>query len=301
MKIITGENQMLNTALLQRLRLHYEDVHTVLHISALNVLKPHTPIEVYFTGGTPFGSQAVRERPADVCSQLAHTCLEAIDACHHFGVNKMVYLASSCIYPPSIEPLREDSVTGVVAPLNEPAAWPRLLALKLCQFYRKQYGHNFVTAVPATAYGPGDDFSDDGHALPVLMRKMHDLKKVNDKKALICHGSGRVQREWIYVDDLADGLMYVMEKYDGADPINIGSGFDMRMKDLITILQIIVGVDLEVAWDSSISPGVERQFLSSEKIHSLGWTPQTTLREGLERTYEWFKTSGAVGQPQRQD
>jgi len=322
-KIVIGDNELINEALRRRLKgeeevfildgpmgslnspqlvndslVSYPLVYQLLG-QYVQQYKPEIPTEVYFTGGYPFGSQAVRERPADVCSRLAHVCLNVINVCHHLKVSKMVFLASSCIYPPSQDPLREDSVTGVVMPLNEPAALPRLLALKQCQFYRKQYGQNFVVAVPATAYGPGDDFSHSGHALPMMMKKLHDLK-MQGASAVTFQGSGAVYREWIYSVDLADALVRVMEHYDSPEPINIG-GKECSMNELVSTLQAVVGTIIPVRFDNSVSPGVRRQYLDSRKIRDLGWWPARSLRAGLEATYEWYKTSRAAGEPQRQD
>jgi GDP-L-fucose synthase len=290
--VITGENQMLNAALGRRLNVKA----AVMRWGRLPLAED---VRVYFTGGKPFGSQAVRERPAEVCAALTESYVDVINACHDRGVRKMVCVLSSCIYPPSREPLKETEILGRLDPVSEPAALPRLLALRLCQYYRQQFGDHFVTAVPATIYGPGDDFGQDGHALPMLMKAFHDLKEA-DKKSTFCRGSADIRREWIHVDDVADALIFIMEHYDDYEPINIGVGGDIAMSSLIALLQTIIGTSIEVRWDA-LHGGVDRKLLSIDKLAKLGWKHQIMLGDGLEKTYEWFKASGTAGQPQRQD
>lgn len=293
--IIIGENAMLNKALLKRLFRA-----TIMPDSFLPPKFVGPDTQVYFTGGYPFGSQAVRERPADICSALTRSYLDLIDACHYAGVKKMVCLLSSCIYPSSFEPLREDAVLGIMDPVSQAAALPRLLALRLCQYYRRQFGNNFVAAIPATIYGPGDDFSQDGHALPMLMRLFHELKG-QQKEGILCRGSGNVRREWIYVDDVAEAMVFIMEHYDDPEPINIGAGEDFTMEELVKFLQEVVGTHFNVQWDLTPS-GVDRKWLWNGKLYKMGWKPQVSFRNGLWGTYEWFKTTAsAAGQPQRQD
>lgn len=287
--VIVGENLMLNKALKARLNGAIMTTWSSM---------PSGDVRVYFTGGKPFGSLAVRERPADVCAALTESYVDTINACHDSNVSKMVCILSSCIYPPSREPLRETEILGRLDPASEPAALPRLLALRLCQYYRQQYGDHFVTAVPATIYGPGDDFSQDGHALPMLMKAFHDLKKA-DEKTTFCRGSADIRREWIYVDDVADALIFIMEHYDDPEPINIGTGEDTVMSILVGLIQNVIGTNITVHWDRA-SGGVDRKLLSVAKLDALAWQAKVSLGDGLEKTYEWFKASSAAGQSQCQ-
>lgn len=281
--VIIGSNRVLNAALRRRLVSDFSD-------------SVHEGATVYFTGGPAYGSQAVREKPATVCSSLGCD-LETINICQALGVKKLVYVASSCIYPPSDAPIPESTVLWPLDPASEPAALPRLHAARLCHFHRQQYGCNFVVAVPATVYGPHDDFGEDGHALPALMRRFHRMK-LNPNPKYFGRGKGNVRREWIYADDVADALVFIMDHYDGAEPVNIGVGFDVTMEHLVASIQSVVGTRIPVEWEGDYT-GVDRKLLSTIKLRNLGWFAQTTLARGLELTYEWFKASGAAGEPEQ--
>ncbi len=301
MKVIVGDNQMLNTYLARRLR---DEVVWAPCQDLAGFTQRQGELrdaEVFFTGCRPWGSIAVRDNPADICLSASAVLLDVIAACHRMKVKKMVWVASSCMYPASQWPLQEadlDPGMRSLDPASEPAALPRVLAMRLCGFYRKQYGDNFVTAIPATIYGPGDDFSPEGHALPFFMQTFHEAK-AKGTSFINFRGSGSVRREWIYVEDAANALAFIMDHFNEPYPINIGVGNDTTMDHLVAAIQGVVGTCISTSWDGS-GGGVDRKLLSSAILHKLGWDAKIPLNQGLEMTYEWYvKAVRAAGEPEQ--
>lgn len=300
MKVIVGDHAMLNEHLARRLR---DEVvwAPCQDLTGFTQRQGELPdAEVFFTGCRPWGSIAVRDYPADICLSASAVLLDVIAACHRMKVKKMVWVASSCMYPASDWPLQEGDLVDRLSldPASEPAALPRVLATRLCGFYRKQYGDNFVTAIPATIYGPGDDFSPEGHALPFFMRTFHEAK-AKETTFIKFKGSGSVRREWIYVEDAANALAFVMDNYSEPFPINIGVGGDATMEHLVAAIQSVVGTCISTSWDGS-GGGVDRKLLSSARLHNMGWDARIPLNMGLEMTYEWYvKAARAAGEPEQ--
>ena len=212
-----------------------------------------------------------------------------IHAARKFGVKKLLFLGSSCIYPKFAEqPITEDQLLGgYLEPSNDAYAIAKIAGIKMCQAYRKQYGFNAISLMPTNLYGPNDNYDlDSSHVLAAMIRKFHEAK---DKVPL--WGDGSAMREFLYVDDLAEAAFKCMLRYDSEDIINVGTGKDITIKDLAETIADVVGFKGEVVWDTSKPNGTPRKVLNVDKIESLGWEPKVSLREGIKKTYELYKDS----------
>ena len=212
-----------------------------------------------------------------------------IHAARKFGVKKLLFLGSSCIYPKFAEqPITEDQLLGGhLEPSNDAYAIAKIAGIKMCQAYRKQYGFNAISLMPTNLYGPNDNYDlDSSHVLPAMIRKFHEAK---DKVTL--WGDGSAMREFLYVDDLAEAAFKCMLRYDSENIINVGTGKDITIKDLAETIADVVGFKGEVVWDTSKPNGTPRKVLNVDKIESLGWEPKVSLREGIKKTYELYKDS----------
>ena len=212
-----------------------------------------------------------------------------IHAARKFGVKKLLFLGSSCIYPKFAEqPITEDQLLGGhLEPSNDSYAIAKIAGIKMCQAYRKQYGFNAISLMPTNLYGPNDNYDlDSSHVLPAMIRKFHEAK---DKVTL--WGDGSAMREFLYVDDLAEAAFKCMVNYDSEEIINVGTGKDITIKELATTIADVVGFKGEIVWDTSKPNGTPRKVLNVDKMKSLGWEPKVGLREGIEKTYELYKES----------
>ena len=206
------------------------------------------------------------------------------------GVRKLLFLGSSCIYPKfAPQPIPETSLLdGPLEPTNEAYAIAKIAGIKLCQAYNREYGANFISAMPTNLYGPNDNFDlETSHVLPALLRKAHEAKTRKDKK-LIVWGTGKPRREFLHVDDLASACLLLLEKYDSPEIINVGCGEDVSIRELAELICDVVGFNGELAWDTSKPDGTPRKLLDVTKLRELGWKPAITLRNGVASTYEWF-------------
>lgn len=213
-----------------------------------------------------------------------------IEACHSRNVKKLLFLGSSCIYPKfAKQPIKEEYLlTGELEQTNIAYAIAKISGLVMCEMYRKQFGDNFISAMPTNLYGPGDNFHlEDSHVLPALIRKIHDAK-VENKPIVELWGSGTPMREFLYIDDLAEGLVFLMNNYNDKQHINIGTGEDVTIANLAETIKTVVGYEGSIIWDASKPDGTPRKLLDVGKLHQLGWHHKTNLEEGLEKTYKWF-------------
>lgn len=216
-----------------------------------------------------------------------------IDSAYKSGVSKLLFLGSSCIYPKlAPQPLNEDYLlSGELEPTNEPYAIAKIAGIKLCESYRRQYGANFISAMPTNLYGPNDNYDlQNSHVLPALLRKFHDAKK-NNLSAVEVWGSGSPKREFLHVDDLAEACVFLMADYDGEEWLNIGTGQDISIKDLALLIKSIVGFEGELNFNSSKPDGTPRKLMDVSRLHSLGWKHKLDLNEGIESVYSDFKQS----------
>ena len=213
-----------------------------------------------------------------------------IHTAHDLGVEKLLFLGSSCIYPRMApQPITEDALlTGPLEPTNEWYAVAKIAGIKLCQAYMKQYGDRFVSAMPTNLYGPNDNFDlNSSHVLPALMRKAHQAK-IEGKDGMEIWGTGEPLREFLHVDDLADAAMFVLKTYEDFEHINIGSGTDLPIAEVAQLIMDVVGLKGELRHDLSKPDGTPRKLMSATKLREMGWKPKIPLREGLAQTYDWF-------------
>ncbi len=211
-----------------------------------------------------------------------------IEASRKYGVRKLLFMGSSCIYPKlAPQPLKEEYLlTGPLEPTNEPYAIAKIAGIKLCDAYRSQYGCNFISVMPTNLYGPNDNYDlQNSHVLPALLRKFHEAK-INEEKEVVIWGTGSPLREFLHVDDLADACLFLMEKYDEPGLVNIGTGKDISIKDLALLIKNIVGYEGEIVHDLSKPDGTPRKLLDVSRLNKMGWKAKIGLEEGVRGVYE---------------
>lgn len=241
------------------------------------------------------GIQANNSHPAEFLRDNLLIQDNVIDAAYRSGVEKFVFLGSSCIYPKMApQPIKEDCLlTGPLEPTNEWYAIAKIAGIKMCQAYRREYGFNTIALMPTNLYGPGDNFDlQNSHVLPALIRKFHEAKCRNDKSVEIW-GTGTPRREFLHVDDLADAVLYLLQKYDAEPIVNIGWGKDLTIRELAENIMSAIGYSGTLIFDHSKPDGTPRKLLEVSRLHNLGWRPRITLQEGIESTYAWFKEHAA--------
>lgn len=250
----------------------------------------YRPEYVFLAAGKSGGIQANQKYPAELMLDNLLVECHVIDSAYRYGVKKLLYLASSCSYPKHCsQPMQVESLlTGSLEPTNEGYAVAKIAGLKLCQAYSQQYGVNFITGIPANAFGPGDDFSlEESHVVPALIHKMHDAKIANAESVEIW-GTGTPRREFILADDLADACIFIMEKYEDKTPINIGGGLDLSIKELAELIKEVVDYRGPLHFNTSKPDGMPLKALDSNKLSSMGWQPKTSFKDAISLTYDWF-------------
>jgi GDP-L-fucose synthase len=213
-----------------------------------------------------------------------------VQAAHQYGVRKLLYLGSSCIYPREArQPMTEEQLlTGALEPTNEAYAIAKIAGIKLCQSYRTQYGNDFISAMPTNLYGPNDNFDPaTSHVLPAMIRRFHEAR-VLDLDRVTIWGTGTPRREFLHVDDLADATIHTLTVYDDDLHLNIGTGEDISISELASMIAEIVGWRGEITYDTSMPDGTPRKLLDVSRLQSLGWRPSISLAEGIKATYAWF-------------
>ena len=236
------------------------------------------------------GIQANNDYPVQFLLDNLRIQNNVIRSASDSGVRKLLFLGSSCIYPKfAPQPIPETALlSGPLEPTNEAYAIAKIAGIKLCQAYCREYGANFISAMPTNLYGPNDNFDlETSHVLAALLRKAHEAKMHNDQK-LIVWGTGKPRREFLHVDDLASACLLLLEKYDSPEIINVGCGEDSSIRELAELVCEVVGFDGELAWDTTKPDGTPRKLLDVSKIRALGWKPAIPLRDGIKRTYNWF-------------
>ncbi len=252
--------------------------------------KANQPRYVFLVAGTVGGILANSTRPAEFIYDNLMIHGTVVHAAHEFGTEKLLYLGSSCIYPRhATQPITEDQLmTGPLEPTNEWYAVAKIAGIKLCQAYRRQYGHDFISAMPTNLYGPNDNFDlNSSHVLPALIRKFHDARVANRSEVEIW-GTGSPMREFLHVDDLADACLYLMDHYSDDGHINVGTGVDQSIRQLAEMIRDIVHPGAELVFDTSKPDGTPRKVLDIARLRTLGWEPSISLRDGIVSTYQWF-------------
>lgn len=249
------------------------------------------PEYVIVAGGESGGIGLNQRHPARLMRDNLGIALAVIQAAYEKGVDKLLYVGSSCGYPKDCpQPMNEANLfNGAVEPTSAAYAYAKLAGVRLCQAYRQEFGAAFVSAIPANEFGPGDCFDPDAaHVVAALIRRMHDAKEASADTVEVW-GSGEPVRDFIYSGDLAEALLLILDRYDESEPINVGSGEGYTIRELAQTVREVVGFEGELAFDTSKPDGAPRKVLDSTKIRALGWSPRTPLREAIEKTYAWYR------------
>jgi GDP-L-fucose synthase len=248
------------------------------------------PAIVIFAAAKVGGIKANNDYPVEFLLDNLRIQNNVIYAAHKTGARKLLFMGSSCIYPKfAPQPIPETALlSGSLEPTNEAYAVAKIAGIKLCQAYAREYGANFISVMPANLYGPNDNFDlETSHVLAALLRKVHEAKMRKAREVMVW-GSGKPRREFLHVDDLASACLFLLEKYDSPEIINIGCGEDISIRELAELICDVVGFDGELAWDANKSDGTPRKLLDITKLRDLGWRPTIPLRDGIVRTYDWF-------------
>jgi GDP-L-fucose synthase len=296
---IAGHNGMVGKALVRKLMHEGCEILTAPKMmldlrnqAAVNEwMAKNKPDMVVICAAKVGGILANDTQPAEFLYDNLMIEANVIHAAHEAGVERLLFLGSSCIYPKEAEnPICEDALlSGPLEPTNEAYAIAKIAGLKLCEAYRKQYGADFISAMPCNLYGPGDNFDvQNSHVIPALMMKAHEAMQAGTPSMEVW-GSGQPRREFLYVDDLAEALIYVLKNYSGAGPINIGAGEDMSIAELAEIICEVVGYKGELVFNTERPDGTMQKLMDSSRIFDAGWKPKTQLQHGLNWTYEWYK------------
>jgi GDP-L-fucose synthase len=300
---VAGHRGMVGAALVRRLQREIceiitadrSEVDLLRQDQTENWLARNKPDVVIVAAAKVGGILANDTLPADFLYQNLMIEANLIEASRQAGVGKLLFLGSSCIYPKyAPQPIQEDSLlTGSLEPTNEWYAIAKIAGIKLAQSYRKQYGCDYISAMPTNLYGPKDNFDlQSSHVMPALLRKAHEAKQRGDRQITIW-GTGTPRREFLHVDDCADGLIHLLKHYSGFEHVNIGSGEDVTILELTELVCDVVGFKGEIVTDSIKPDGTPRKLMSADRLRSMGWAPRIGLKEGIAQTYEWFLANRA--------
>ncbi len=251
------------------------------------------PEYVFLVAGTVGGILANSTRPAEFIYDNLMIHATVVHAAHVHGVRRLLYLGSSCIYPRDCpQPIREEYLlTGLLEPTNEPYAIAKISGIKLCQAYRRQYGSDFISAMPTNLYGPHDNFDlQSSHVLPALMRKFHDAR-AEGRDEVTVWGTGTPRREFLHVDDLADACLFLIRHYDEDIHVNVGTGEDLSIRELAEMIRDVAAPGTRLVFDPAKPDGMPRKLLDVGRLHALGWRHRIDLAAGIRSTYDWFLES----------
>lgn len=248
------------------------------------------PDYVFLAAAKVGGINANDTYPADFIYQNIQIQNNVIHYAHEYRVKKLMFLGSSCIYPRTCpQPIKEEYLlSGYLEPTNEAYAIAKISGLKMCQFYKKQYGDNFISCMPTNLYGPNDNFDlETSHVLPAMIRKFHEAK-TNNMPYVEIWGSGKPLREFLYVDDMADACVFLMNNYDGSEHVNIGTGQEISIGELARLVGAIVGYEGEILFNAEKPDGTPRKLTDVGRLHQVGWTHSMKLEDGIKLTYKWY-------------
>lgn len=237
------------------------------------------------------GINANNTTPAEFAYENMQIQCNVIHAAHTHGVKKLLFLGSTCIYPKlAPQPIPEDALlTGPLEPTNEAYAIAKISGLEMCKFYKRQYGDDFISCMPTNLYGPHDNYDLSGsHVMPAMIRKFHEAQE-NNAPTVELWGTGTPLREFLYVDDMADACVFLLENYSGEQHVNIGTGVEVTIKELAETVKRIVGYEGEIVWNKDMPDGTPRKLTDVTKLHGLGWKHKVDLEEGVKLAYDWFK------------
>lgn len=297
---VAGHRGLVGSAILRALQCQgYSNVITRTHSEldlrnqeAVNRLfEQEKPDYVFLAAAKVGGIWANSQSPADFCYDNLLISANVIHAAYVNQVKKLLFLGSSCIYPKMApQPIKEEYLlTGALEPTNEGYALAKISGMQLCKYYRRQYGCDFISAMPTNLYGINDNFDlNNSHVLPAMIRKFHEAKTQN-KSEVVLWGTGKVLREFLYVDDLADALVHLINNYSAESHVNIGTGEDLSINDLAVLVRDVVGFKGKIVYDTSKPDGTPRKLLDVSLLHSTGWHHNTSLRKGIEIVYDWYQ------------
>ncbi len=278
------------------LRTHREvDLEVQADVNAF--FRKERPEYVFLAAAKVGGIYANNTYPADFIYNNLIIEANVIHAAYHYGIQKLLFLGSSCIYPKwAPQPMKEEYLlTGELEPTNEPYAIAKIAGIKLCQSYNRQYGTNFISVMPTNLYGPNDNYDlMDSHVLPALVRRFHEARE-GGQPFVELWGTGTPRREFMYSEDMADACVFLINHYDGGGIVNIGTGEDMTIRELAKAVEEVVGYQGEIRWDASKPDGTLQKLLDVSLLHRLGWRHKTSLKEGLGLTYQDFLRSHGHG------
>lgn len=296
---VAGHRGLVGSAVLRRLEIGgFTDLRTVGRAdldlrdqSAVNAwFEAEQPQYVFLVAGTVGGIYANSTRPAEFLYDNLMIHGTVVEAAHRTEVKKLLYLGSSCIYPRlSEQPITEQALlSGPLEPTNEGYALAKIAGIKLCETYRRQYGDDFISAMPTNLYGPGDNFNlEGGHVVPALIRRFHEAKE-SGLDSVTVWGTGEARREFLHVEDLADACLFLMDSYSEIGHVNVGTGVDLAIRELAEAVRDLVHPGADLVFDNSKPDGMPRKVLDVSRLTDLGWTASTPLIEGLGATYKWF-------------
>lgn len=297
---VAGHRGLVGSAIVRSLkRQGYENVigktHKELDLTEQTAVRAffeeERPDVVVLAAAKVGGINANNTAPADFAYENMQIQCNVIKCCHDFKVKKLLFLGSTCIYPKMApQPIREDALlSGPLEETNEAYAIAKIAGLEMCRFFKKQYGDHFISCMPTNLYGPYDNYELSGsHVMPAMIRKFHEAK-VRGDGAVELWGSGSPLREFLYVDDMADACVYLLEHYDGEEHVNIGTGKELTIAQLAELVKKTVGYEGKIVWNSEMPDGTPRKLTDVSKLHSLGWTHKVELEEGVKLAYEWFR------------
>ncbi|KAG7942467.1 hypothetical protein I3843_16G104000 [Carya illinoinensis] len=296
---VLGHRGLVGSAIVRKLQ-HLGFTNLLLRTHSELDLTRQNDVETFFAAEKPRfvilaaakvgGIHANSTYPADFIAVNLQIQTNVIDSSYRHGVQKLLFLGSSCIYPKfAPQPIPEDALlTSPLEPTNEWYAVAKIAGIKMCQAYRIQYGWDAISAMPTNLYGPNDNFHpENSHVLPALMRRFHEAK-VKKAKEVVVWGTGSPLREFLHVDDLADAVIFLMESYSGLGQLNVGSGKEVSIKELAELVKEVVGFEGELVWDASKPDGTPRKLMDCSKLAELGWSSKISLKDGLADTYKWY-------------
>ncbi len=237
------------------------------------------------------GINANNTHPADFAYENMQIQCNVIHEAHLHNVEKLLFLGSTCIYPRlAPQPIPENALlTGALEPTNEAYAIAKISGMQMCKYFKRQYGDNFISCMPTNLYGPNDNFELSGsHVMPAMIRKFHEAKE-NKAPFVELWGTGSPLREFLYVDDMADACVFLLENYDGEEHVNIGTGVEVTIKELAELIKKTVGYEGDIYWNTEMPDGMPRKLVDVTKLHDLGWTHKVDLEEGVKLAYDWFR------------
>ena len=294
---VAGHNGMVGSALCNRLKKEECNLLTISR-SKLDLsrdsdvedwMKINQPDIVFLAAAKVGGILYNFKKPAEFITENLQIQTNIIKYSHKYDVEKLIFLGSACVYPISEKPIKEDLLlTGKLETTNKAYAVAKIAGIEMCKFYREQYNSNFISVQPNNLYGFKDNFSNQtSHVIPALISRIHNAKKKGEDKVIIW-GSGNPQREFVFIEDLADALVFITKKYNDSAPINIGSGEEITIFELATLIAEVIKFRGKLVFDESFPDGVPRKFLDNSKLKKLGWNPRIKLNEGIKMTYSWY-------------